>query len=93
MKLRVYLAGYSRESNYRRIVKKEYGDKIDLIDPIEFHRLCETNPKDIPPKDKELILSCRLNFIILNFVTICSHFLTKFFLVIHRKKYAGARKS
>jgi hypothetical protein len=60
MKLRVYLAGYSRESEYRKLVKKKYGDKIDFVDPIKFHKLQETDPKDIPPKDKELILSCHV---------------------------------
>jgi len=34
IKLRVYLAGHSLEDEYRRIVKKEYGENIDLVDPI-----------------------------------------------------------
>jgi hypothetical protein len=60
IKLRVYLAGHSLEDEYRRIVKKEYGENIDLVDPISFHKLAGTDPLDIPPKDKELILSCHV---------------------------------
>ncbi len=33
--LTVYLAGYSEEHEYRRFVKEHYGDKLNLIDPID----------------------------------------------------------
>lgn len=36
MKLCVYLAGWSQELEYRKIVKDYYGDKLDLIDPMEI---------------------------------------------------------
>lgn len=35
-KLTIYLAGYSKESEYRRIVKEKYGQFFTLIDPMDF---------------------------------------------------------
>jgi len=60
MKLRVYLGGYSRESKYRELVKKDYGDKINFIDPIMVHKVGGTDPSEIPPADKLMILSCHV---------------------------------
>ena len=34
MKLKVYLAGPSKELEYRKIVKESYGDKLELVDPM-----------------------------------------------------------
>lgn len=33
-KLKIYLAGYSEDLEYRRIVKEKYGNEIDLVDPM-----------------------------------------------------------
>ena len=60
MKLRVYLGGYSQEFEYRELVKKKYGDKIYFIDPIMIHKAAETNPLEIPPADKLMLLSCHI---------------------------------
>jgi len=60
MRLRVYLAGHALEEEYREIVKKQYGEQFDLIDPVLKAKLEETDPMDIPPIDKALILTCHV---------------------------------
>jgi hypothetical protein len=35
-KLTVYLAGYSKELEYRKIVKDKYGSDLILIDPMQL---------------------------------------------------------
>lgn len=53
--LRIYLAGCSDETEYRKEAKEKYGNAFELIDPME------TIPDDIsiiPKRDFELIDSC-----------------------------------
>lgn len=64
-KLTAYLAGYSKDFEYRRIAKEKYGDKIELIDPMTInwdlvHNNAETKLYDIwlINRDKKLIDKC-----------------------------------
>lgn len=58
-KVRVYLAGYSFESEYRRDAKKNFGDKFDLVDPFTDNPAeGEADYKGIVEGDKELIWGC-----------------------------------
>lgn len=62
-KLKVYLAGYSKELEYRKIVKDNYSDYLILIDPMQLEMEDDVdkdfgNNKDIfiVRKDYKLIL-------------------------------------
>lgn len=67
MKLRIYLAGWSEELEYRRIAKEFCGDKLDLVDPMDITRP-EVNQDVgkncahfyIVRRDKLLIDSCHI---------------------------------
>lgn len=65
LRLRVYLAGWSGETEYREYCKKQYGHMMDLVDPMTITRsqILEKigiNGLDtfIVRRDKKLILSC-----------------------------------
>jgi len=54
-KLRIYLAGYTLEKEYRRIVHEKYDPDFTIVDPVII------NPKNyinVPSIDKSLILTC-----------------------------------
>ena len=64
LKLTVYLAGYSGDTEYREFVEKNFGDKIKLINPMNITHLeviedIGKNEYDtcIVRRDKKLILS------------------------------------
>ena len=59
----IYLAGYSKESEYRRIVKEKYGELFTLIDPMDFEieKLAKTMAVEdashlVIKRDKEMIM-------------------------------------
>jgi nucleoside 2-deoxyribosyltransferase len=63
--LKIYLAGYSKDLEYRRIVKEKYGDKLILVDPmtitwIDVNKNVNKNVNDIwlIRRDKKLINDC-----------------------------------
>lgn len=64
LKLTVYLAGYSGDTDYREFVEKNFGDKIKLINPMNITHLQvidEIGKNEystcIVRRDKKLILS------------------------------------
>ena len=66
-KTRVYLAGYSKDLEYRKIVKEKYGnhEKIELVDPmvITWPEVKENVPEFVDyiwliRRDKKLIETC-----------------------------------
>lgn len=65
MKLRVYLGGYSKELEYRKYAKENYGHLVDFVDPMEtpFTEIRETIGENcwkdyLVRRDKKMILSC-----------------------------------
>lgn len=57
--LRVYVAGHTKETEYRQTVATEYGHRLILVDPLAIHGFeTETTDYEIPDRDKELIRSC-----------------------------------
>jgi len=65
LKLRIYLAGWSGESEYRRYTKEKYDENFDLVDPMTITRnqVLEKIGMNcyetfIVMRDKKLILSC-----------------------------------
>jgi len=56
-KLRIYLAGYTLEKEYRRIVHEKYGPDFDIVDPV---MLTPENYPKIPSTDKFLITTCQI---------------------------------
>lgn len=65
-KLKIYLAGWHKDYDYRAYCKDEYGDKIIFIDPMEnisFDKLYKEIGKDLSDiylirRDKKLIEEC-----------------------------------
>ena len=69
MKLRIYLAGYSEEYEYRNYVIQEYGniDKLDIVNPLNtnYDDIYENIGKNccmhyLVTRDKKLILTCHV---------------------------------
>jgi len=57
--LRVYVAGHTKETEYRQTVATEYGHRLILVDPLAIHGFeTETTDYEIPDRDKVLIRSC-----------------------------------
>ena len=59
----IYLAGYSKELEYRRIVKEKYSEHFHLIDPMDFEieKLAKTMDVEnashlVITRDKEMII-------------------------------------
>jgi len=66
-KMRIYLAGHSKDLDYRKFVKDYYSDKIDIVDPMsitwdDVDKNIENNIQDIwiVRRDKKLIDGCDL---------------------------------
>jgi len=53
-KLRIYLAGYTLQKEYRRIVHEKYDSDFDILDPL---LLVPQNHDKLPSLDKSLIIS------------------------------------
>jgi hypothetical protein len=56
-KFRIYLAGYTLEKEYRRIVHEKYGSDFDIVDSVLD--VPENYPK-LPSVDKFLISTCQI---------------------------------
>ena len=56
-KLRIYLAGYTLEKEYRRIVHEKYSSDFDIVDPVI---LTPKNYAKLPSADKFLITTCQI---------------------------------
>jgi hypothetical protein len=54
-KWRIYLAGFTLEKEYRRIVHEKYGSDFDIVDPMLSTPI---GYKKIPSTDKFLIMTC-----------------------------------
>lgn len=64
-KLKIYLAGYSKDLEYRKIVKEQYGDKLTLVDPmvLTWEQVHANVPHNVDHiwlirRDKKLIDQC-----------------------------------
>ena len=56
-KWRIYLAGYSLETEYRKIVHEKYGLDFDIVDPLI---ITPQSYSKLPTVDKFLITSCHI---------------------------------
>jgi len=56
-KWRIYLAGFSLETEYRKIVHEKYGLDFDLVDPLLF---VHNDHNKLPSTDKFLITTCHI---------------------------------
>jgi len=54
---RIYLAGYTKETEYRRIVHENYGVYFDIVDPLI---LTPQTYVRVPSADKFLITTCHI---------------------------------